>query len=215
MSGLVDVIAVLVALMGAGAAVMIGFYLWSDRITAARWFKYRGIFLEVFPGHVADVVGHGVDVLRPSATDKCPGGYETLHGAVLDAMARTAHLVYNVRPKDVFLVFSESVEALKQAAAREIALHSAAGPAKIPLDGDGQRRQKHETEDTIVLLYKLRRPASGQDLRQMQQHGGYDGCGMRVSWHELPQILQDIENRTHAQDAATTASARQAKGGAK
>eukprot|EP01136_Pigoraptor_vietnamica_P034548 Opistho-1_new@98642 len=72
------------------------------------------VFVEHIPGHLADVVVKAVEQATKLGCQKNDaGGYQTLDDAIVHAQAVCARLVLHVEPQNLFLVFVQPSQAVR------------------------------------------------------------------------------------------------------
>ncbi len=158
------------------------------------------IFIEVMPGCVSDVVREAVNHIPHTCgavDDTC--GYETLNDAILDAERIGARLQGHVVAENLFFIFSQTVEALKDGLAHFPFPPEALVPLMDPTEESNTNEsaggKEDQSKNCAVILCKLRHAQILNELRAAEQQQACHRSGSdQVTWrkfHALKQCLQD------------------------
>jgi hypothetical protein len=175
----------------------------ADSITARQ---HAPILLYCLPGELGYFISKDIDIFITEASLNALDntlGFQSADDAVCAVEDVAAGLVLNIKPQNLFLVFSERTEALQTAFAffesREF----------LRAGADHKRHQRgpaYQTESIAVLLCKLAKTEELQKLfRGDQRHAAKDGGYYQVTWAEFKQLYQVGDHAADANNQPTPA----------
>lgn len=159
------------------------------------------VFVEVIPSDIADIVCKPlkhVSHTRSAINDSV--GYESIDDAIINSERIGLALRGVVKAENLFFVFGESVQFLRDALfrfleSRSIPYNSADLYAPVN-SKESDRCEERETNPLAVVLCQVSNAESiGKAVRCEQHQAGKDADSCQISWSELQSVKEVLKCR--------------------
>lgn len=162
------------------------------------------VLLEILPNDIRHEVEASIYDASKSGSVYDPCGYERLCDAVVEAEPIGSRILRYVEPENLLFVFSESVEALRDAL-RNFPLPQSvlnAGHDRCAYAREEQRKGGNEKnpENRAIVLCKLRKAEGiAEFFTAKKKESGDKADRYEVSWGELQKLKDEIKHRCDAE----------------
>ena len=161
------------------------------------------VYVEVIPRDVTDVVRESLkDIPQGGGLVDDALGYESAHDAVLNAEHVGSRIIGDVIPQNLFLVFGQTMESLRDAL-KSFPLPPPSlnppDPATAHCDQKkGNRRQEKNPENKAIILCKLRKTESlAEIIAAKKDEPRHQANRCEVSWGELEVLKKRLKKVRH------------------
>jgi len=148
------------------------------------------MFVEVVPSRFSDAVRKGIDIPGMSGDLKDACGDETLGGAIVELQGVCSRLLPYVDSEDLLLVFGESVQALRDAAAdylsAEAVINWSNNPCHNADHGHCAAEDKNRRNNRAVVLCKVEKTEVFERVfGGKEKQSGHETNSYQITWGEF------------------------------
>lgn len=160
----------------------------------------RAMTIDVFPSEVRDLVGKCVSDVAIPITDDDAIGFKSLDDAITGAEMVCSRVLEYVEPQNLFLVFSEDLQAILHAFFECKSAYRSLYPYRKGYEYEnGEKYNNSSSNHGAVIFFKL---MDSKDLDPFfgKKHYCRTGCkkGYKVSWCELQELKERFYRVNHA-----------------